>query len=178
MHMLFDGKLFLSKTNWSIQSIFQNRDKILHIVHGRRPFKFARCAIVLLFELNGNPSLRVTSEFLWGGDSRQRNEFAILSTISSQERRVFSNFHDFHVPRLHHGKPCACSNFFPRLWIELRFCIKLAMHMLVDGKLFLSKTNWSIQRIFNFSKNSAYIVHSSRPFKSARCVIVLSLIHI
>ena len=40
-----------------------------------------------------------------GGDSRQRSEFAILSTISNQERRVFSKFHDFHVPRLHHGKP-------------------------------------------------------------------------
>ena len=47
------------------------------------------------------PSLRVM--FL-GGVSRQRNQFAILSSISSQERRVFSKFHDFHVPRLHHGE--------------------------------------------------------------------------
>ena len=64
--MLFDGKLFLSKTNWSIQSIFENRNKIVYIDHGKRPFKFARCTIVLLFELNGNPSLRLTSGFLWG----------------------------------------------------------------------------------------------------------------
>ena len=58
MHMVYDGKSFLSKTNWSIQSIFQNRDKILYIVHGRRPSKFARCAIVLLFEFNYEPLLR------------------------------------------------------------------------------------------------------------------------
>ena len=54
MHMLFDGKLLLIKTNWSNQSIFPNRDEIVHIVHGKRPFNFARCAIVLLFELNEN----------------------------------------------------------------------------------------------------------------------------
>ena len=108
-----------------------------------------------------------------GGDSRQRSEFAILSTISSQERRVFSKFHDFHVPRLHHGKPCACSNFFLRLWIELRFCIDLAMHMLFDGKLFLSKTNWSIQSIFENRDKIVHIVHGRRPFKFARCAIVL-----
>ena len=94
-----------------------------------------------------------------GGDSRQRSQFAILSTISSQERLVFSKFHDFHVPRLHHGEPWSRSIIFLRLWIELRFCINQAMHMLFDGKLFLSKTNWSIQSIFNFSKKSAHIVH-------------------
>ena len=92
--MLFDGKLFLSKTNWSIQSIFKNRDKIVHIVHGRRPFKFARCAIVLLFELNGNPSLRVTSEFPWG-DSRQRSEFADFGALAPWKTQFFMKFHDF-----------------------------------------------------------------------------------
>ena len=81
MHMLFDGKLFLSKTNWSIQSIFNFSKKSAHIVHGRRPFKFARCAIVLLFELNGNPSLRVTSEFLWGrfASAKRISDFSVLS---------------------------------------------------------------------------------------------------
>ena len=128
MRILFDGKLLLSNTNWSIQRIFKFSKNSAHIVHGRRPFKFARCAIVLLFELNGNPSLRVTSEFLWGGDSRQRSEFAILSTISSQERRVFSKFHDFHVPRLDHGKPWSRYNFLLSLWIELRFCIQQATY--------------------------------------------------
>ena len=71
------------------------------------------------------------------------------------------------------SKPWTGSNFFLRLWIELTFCINLAMHMLFDGKLFLSQTNWSIQRIFNFCKNSAYIVHGTRPFKFARCAIIL-----
>ena len=108
-----------------------------------------------------------------GGDSRQRSEFAILSTISNQERRNFSKFHDFHVPRLHHGEPCACPNFFLRLWIELRFCIDLAMHMLFDGKLFLSKTNWSIASIFENRDKTVYIVHGRRPFKFACCAIVL-----
>ena len=71
------------------------------------------------------------------------------------------------------SRPWTGSNFFLHLWIELTFCINLAMHMLFDGKLFLSKTNWSIQSIFNFSKNSAYIVHGRRPFKFARCAIIL-----
>ena len=46
------------------------------------------------------------------GDSRQRNQFAILSTISSQERRVFNKFHDFHVPRLHHGETLGMLKLF------------------------------------------------------------------
>ena len=46
----------------------------------------------------------VSTNHVLGGDSRQRSQFAILSTISSQERLVFSKFHDFHVPRLHHGE--------------------------------------------------------------------------
>ena len=92
--MLFDGKIFLSKTNWSIESIFKNRHKIVYILHGKRPFKFARCAIVLLFELNGNPSLRVTSEFL-GGDSRQRNEFADFGALAPWKTQFFMKFHDF-----------------------------------------------------------------------------------
>ena len=166
--MLFDGKLFLSKTNWSILSIFNFSKNSAYIAHGKRPFKFARCAIVLLFELNGNPSLRVTS----GGDSRQRNEFADFGALAPWKTRFFSKFHDSHVPRLHHGKPWTRPNFFLRLWIELRFCIDLAMHMLFDGKLFLSKTNWSIQSISFFHKIQ-YIVHGRRPSKFARCAIVL-----
>ena len=95
MHMMFDGKLFLPKTNCSIQSIFENRDEIVHIVHGRRPFKFACCAIILLFELNGNPSLRVISK----GDSRQRSEFADFDALTPWKTRFFIKFHGFHVPR-------------------------------------------------------------------------------
>ena len=75
-----------------------------------------------------------------GGDSRQRNEFAILSTISNQERRVFSKFHDFHVPRLHHCKPWSRSGFLLGLWIELRFCIHQAMISVAAGKILLTKT--------------------------------------
>ena len=90
MHMVFDGKLLLSKTNCSIQSIFNFRDKIVHIVHGKRPFNFARCAIVLLFELNGNPSLRVTS----GGDSRQRSEFADFGALAHWKTWFFIKFHE------------------------------------------------------------------------------------
>ena len=119
------------------------------------------------------PSLRVTSEFLCGGDSRQRNEFAILGSILNQERRVFSKFHDFHVPRLHHGKPWTGSNLFLDLWIELRFCIHLAMHMLFDGKLLLIKTKWSIQSIFQNRDKKEYMVHGKRPLNFARYAIVL-----
>ena len=35
---------------------------------------------------------------------REQSDFAILSVISSQETLLFSKFHDFHVPRLHHGE--------------------------------------------------------------------------
>ena len=167
--MMFDGKLFLSKTNWSIQRIFNFSKNSAHIVHGRRPFKFARCAIVLLFELNGNPSLRVTS----GGDSRQRNEFADFGALAPWKTRFFSKFHDFHVPRLHHGEPWSRSICFLRLRIQLGFCINLAMHMLFGGKLFLPKTNWSIEGIFETRDKIVHIVHGRRPLKFARCAIVL-----
>ena len=133
----------------------KKRDKIVHIVHGKRPFKFARCAIILLFDLNGNPFLRVTS----GGDSRQRNELSNFSALAPWKTLFFSKLHDFHVPRLHHGKSCACSNFFLRLWIELRFCINLAMRMLSDEQLFLSNTNWSIESIFENCEKIVHIVH-------------------
>ena len=146
-----------------------------NIIHCSRQATFQICPLCHSITLRAQRKSVSTSHF-WisvGGDSRQRNEFAILSTISSQERRVFSKFHGSHVPRLHPGKPWASSIFFLRLWIELTFCINLAMHMLFDGKLFLSKTNWSIQSIFNSSHKIQYIVHGRRPSKFARCAIVL-----
>ena len=36
----------------------------------------------------------------------------MLSTISSQERLVFSKFHGVHVPRLHHGETLLQLNLF------------------------------------------------------------------
>ena len=98
--MLFDGKLFLSKTNWSIQNIFENRDKIVYIVHGRRLSKFARCAIALLFELNGNPYLR----FISGGDSRQRSEFTDFGALVAWATLFLLNF----MTLTHHG--CTMAN--------------------------------------------------------------------
>jgi len=49
------------------------------------------------------PSLQVTSTCARSANFASASDFAILSAISSQERRVFSKFCDFHVPRLHHG---------------------------------------------------------------------------
>ena len=84
----------------------------------------------------------VSTSHVLGGDSRQRSQFAILSIISSQERRVFSKFHGFHVPRLQHGKPWSRSNFLLSLWIELGFCMHQDMISVAGGKIFLAKTNW------------------------------------
>ena len=87
-------KILLAKTNWLFdpkiqlfgQNIIHNFRSTFHskyldvpflrvilnfyknsayIVHGRRPFKFARCAIVLFFKLNGNPFLRITCNWRW-----------------------------------------------------------------------------------------------------------------
>ena len=57
------------------------------------------------------PSLRVMSR---GGGSRQRSQFASLSTLSSQETLLFSKCHDFHVPRLRHGETCPPFKHFPQ----------------------------------------------------------------
>ena len=109
------------------------------------------------------PSLRVIS----GGDSRQRSEFSILSTISSQERRVFSKFHDFHAPRLHHGKPWSSSNFLLSLWIELRFCMHKVMISVAAGKIFLAKTiRFFHEKIQIFDSKS---IHSLRSTCHSTC---------
>ena len=86
-----------------------------------------------------------------GGDSRQRSGFAILSTISNQERRVFSKFHDFHVPRLHHGKPWSSYNFLLSLWIELRFCIHKNVISVTAKKYSWRKRSGSFVIKFNLS---------------------------
>ena len=80
---------------------FNVSTEILYIVCGLLATQHARCHK----EYYSPRGQAVSTSHVLGGDSRQRNQFAILSTISSQERRVFSKFHDFHVPRLHHGKP-------------------------------------------------------------------------
>ena len=97
-----------------------------------------------------------------GGDSRQRSEFAILSTISNQERRVFSKFHDFHVPRLDHGKPWSRSNFLLSLWIELRFCMHKVMISVAAEKILLAKTiRFFRERIKLFRRKSTHSLRST-----------------
>jgi len=59
------------------------------------------------------------------------------------ENALFSNkFHDFHVPRLHHGEFWSGYSFFRRLWIELGFCMYQHMISVAAGKIRLAKTNW------------------------------------
>ena len=84
----------MKKCKVDFLQIFNFSKNSAYIVHGKRPFKFARCAIVLLFELNGNPSLRVTLNFC-GCDSRQRSEFADFGALAPWKTRFFMKFHDF-----------------------------------------------------------------------------------
>ena len=60
--------------------------------------------------LPGNkPSLRVMFEYplvCAAPMLREQNDFAMLSVISSQKTLLFNKFHDFHVPRMHHGETC------------------------------------------------------------------------
>ena len=76
--------------------------QFFHIVDAQLATQHARCHK----EYYSPRGQAVSTSHVLGGDSRQRSQFAILSTISSQERLVFSKFHDFHVPRLHHGETC------------------------------------------------------------------------
>ena len=72
---------------------FNFSKKIAHIVCGVLATQHARCHK----EHYSPRGQAVSTSHVLGGDSRQRNQFAILSTISSQERRVFSKFHDFYL---------------------------------------------------------------------------------
>ena len=110
--------------------------EILHIICASLATQHAHCHK----EYYSPRGQAVSTSHVLGGDSRQRSQFAILSTISSQERRVFSKFHDFHVPRLHHGEPCHSSNFLLSLWIELRFCMHQDMISVAAGKILPAKT--------------------------------------
>ena len=98
--------------------------------HCSRQTTFQFCPLCYSITLRAQRKSVSTSHF-WG-DSRQRNEFADVGALAPRKTRFFIKFHDFHVPRLRHGKPCPCSNFFLRLWIELRFCMNLATYMSVS----------------------------------------------
>ena len=109
----------------------------------------------------------VSTSHVLGGDSRQRSQFAMLGTISTQERRVFIKFHDFHVPRLHHGEPWYRSNFLLSLWIELRFCMHQDMISVAAGKILLAKTNWFFHEKIQLSHRKS--THSLRSTCHSTC---------
>ena len=131
----------MKNINFSIQ--------ILHIICGRLATQHARCHK----EYYSPRGQAVSTSHVLGGDSRQRSQFAILSTVSSQQRRIFSKFYDFHVSRLHHGEPWRGSNFLLSLWIELKFCMHQDMISVAAGKILLAKTNWCFhEKYFIFQK--------------------------
>ena len=72
---------------------------------------------------------------------RQQAILRFQSAPAAWKSLLFMKFQHLSIPRVHPCKPCGCSNFFLRLWIELRFCMRQAMTSMASGKILLAKTN-------------------------------------
>ena len=71
------------------------------------------------------------------------------------------------LPRVQPCEPCISSNFFHRLWIELRFCMCKVITSMTVGKILLAKTN----RFFH-EKSSLFLpnfIHMSSPTCHSTC---------
>ena len=97
-----DQVLFMRKFNFSTEKVY--------IVCALLATQHAHCHK----EYYSPRGQAVSTSHVLGGDSRQRSKFAILSTISSQQRRVFSKFHGIRAPRLHHGGTLIWFKLFPQ----------------------------------------------------------------
>ena len=139
------GKILLAKTNWFFHPKNQLFQNLNYIVCALLATQHARCHK----EYYSPRGQAVSTSHVFGGDSRQRSQFAILSTISSQERRVFSKFHDFHVPRLHHGKPWASSIFFAQPMDRAEVLHTASHTYVVRWKIGPIKNDWVEPREFS-----------------------------
>ena len=124
-----------------------------YIVHGWGPFNFARCTIVLLLQANDKSAWRVTS----GGRFASAKRICWFWSPSSQENSIFRKFHDFSGAPTAWSRPWSRYNFLLSLWIELRFCIHQAIHMMIVEKLFPLIFFWFFHLKFQRShKNSTH----------------------
>ena len=85
------GKYSWRKRIGSFMRKFKFSKKFDYIVCGLLATQHAHCHK----EYYSPRTQAVSTSHVLGGDSRQRSQFAILRSISSQQRRIFSKFYDF-----------------------------------------------------------------------------------
>ena len=88
---------------------------------------------------------------------RQQAILRFQSAPAAWKSTMFMKFQHLSLTRVHPCEPWARSRFFPRLWIELRFCMRQVMTSVACGKILLAKTNWVFhEKSSIFDRKSIY----------------------